>query len=137
MSAGDGSGTEDALNIAAFPDDQLGLTVLERILAGGAERVAEAGAVIVGGQTVRDAEIKYGLAVTGIVGPDTLLTNSRAARRCSGPHQGTRNRLHHHGRQSGTVPRAGTRGRHPKHGPIEYDRPRRRAARRAPTRRPT
>jgi len=73
-----GAEPKTALNIAAFPDDQLELTVLEQILAGGAERVAEAGAVIVGGHTVRDAEIKYGLAVTGIVGPDTLITNSRA-----------------------------------------------------------
>ena len=67
-----------ALNIVGFPDDQLELSVLAEILRGGAEKVKEAGAVIVGGHTVRDAEIKYGLSVTGIVSPDQLITNQRA-----------------------------------------------------------
>ncbi len=59
-----------ALNIVGFPDDQLDLDILAEILRGGAERVKLAGAVIVGGHTVRDAEIKYGLSVTGVVSPD-------------------------------------------------------------------
>jgi selenide, water dikinase len=67
-----------ALNIVGFPDDQLDLAVLQRILAGGAERVIAAGAVIVGGHSVRDAEIKYGLSVTGVVDPERLLTNAGA-----------------------------------------------------------
>ena len=67
-----------ALNIAAFPDDQLDLEILGAILRGGAERVAAAGAVILGGHTVRDAEIKYGLSVTGLVDPEDLLTNAGA-----------------------------------------------------------
>ena len=67
-----------ALNIVGFPDDQLELEVLHAILAGGAERVLKAGAVIVGGHTVRDAEIKYGLSVTGVVEPAQLLTNAQA-----------------------------------------------------------
>src|SRR5215211_2195565 len=66
------------LNIAAFPDDQLDLAVLGRILQGAADRVALAGAVTVGGHTVRDAEIKFGLSVTGLVDPAELLTNAGA-----------------------------------------------------------
>ena len=67
-----------ALNIVGFPDDQPELQILHEILAGGAERVGEAGAVIGGGHTVRDAEIKYGLSVTGFVHPDALLSNRKA-----------------------------------------------------------
>jgi len=67
-----------ALNIVGFPVSELGLEVLERILAGGAERVAHAGAVTVGGHSVRDAEVKYGLAVTGTVDPARMMTNASA-----------------------------------------------------------
>jgi selenide,water dikinase len=67
-----------ALNIVGFPDDKLGLEVLHEILRGGAERVQAAGALIIGGHTVRDTEIKYGLSVTGIATPTQLLTNSGA-----------------------------------------------------------
>jgi len=67
-----------ALNIVGFPDDQLKLDVLAEILRGGSEKVMEAGAVVVGGHTVRDVEIKYGLSVTGVVTPDELLTNQKA-----------------------------------------------------------
>jgi len=66
------------LNIVGFPDDQLELDILAEILRGGAERVLKAGAVVVGGHTVRDAEIKFGLSVTGLVSPDQLLTNRQA-----------------------------------------------------------
>ena len=67
-----------ALNIVGFPDDMLELEVLTDILRGGGERVKTAGAVIAGGHTVRDTEIKYGLSVTGVVQPDQLLTNTAA-----------------------------------------------------------
>ncbi len=67
-----------ALNIVGFPDDQLELEILGEILRGGAERVQAAGAVIAGGHTVRDTEIKYGLSVTGVVEPQRLFTNSKA-----------------------------------------------------------
>ena len=67
-----------ALNIVGFPDDKLDLSILGEILAGGAERVQAAGAVIAGGHTVRDTEIKYGLSVTGVATPDELLTNGGA-----------------------------------------------------------
>ncbi len=67
-----------ALNIVGFPDKQLDMQILHEILAGGASKVIEAGAVIVGGHSVRDAEIKYGLSVTGVVEPAQLLTNAAA-----------------------------------------------------------
>lgn len=67
-----------ALNIVAFPMKDLPLEVLTRILAGGQDKVHEAGALIVGGHTVIDSELKYGLAVTGRAHPDFLLTNAGA-----------------------------------------------------------
>lgn len=66
------------LNIVGFPDKDVPLEILDAILAGGASKVAEAGAVILGGHSVRDAEIKYGLAVTGTVHPEQVLTNRGA-----------------------------------------------------------
>jgi len=67
-----------ALNIVAFPTNDLPLDVLTGILAGGQDKVHEAGALIVGGHTVVDTELKYGLAVTGRAHPDFLLTNAGA-----------------------------------------------------------
>jgi len=66
------------MNIAAFPDNELPLTILGEILRGAADRVALAGAVTVGGHTIRDAEIKFGLSVTGLVDPAAILTNAGA-----------------------------------------------------------
>jgi len=66
------------LNIVGFPDKELPAEVLQEILCGGAERVAAAGAVTAGGHSVRDAEIKYGLCVTGLIPPDRILTNGGA-----------------------------------------------------------
>lgn len=67
-----------ALNIVGFPDDQLDLNILTDILRGGADRIQQAGAVLAGGHTVRDTEIKYGLSATGTVDPAHLLTNQKA-----------------------------------------------------------
>lgn len=67
-----------ALNIVGFPDKELPIAVLGEILRGGAERVAAAGAVIAGGHSVRDTEIKYGLSVTGVVHPEKILANKGA-----------------------------------------------------------
>src|SRR6476660_3544779 len=67
-----------ALNIVAFPTSDLPLSVLTKILQGGQEKVHEAGALIVGGHTVVDTELKYGLAVTGRAHPNFLLTNAGA-----------------------------------------------------------
>lgn len=66
------------LNIVAFPDKDLPVEILGRILEGGANKVTEAGAVILGGHSLRDSEIKYGLAVTGTVHPDHFFRNDRA-----------------------------------------------------------
>jgi selenide,water dikinase len=73
-----GAAPTTVMNIVGFPDDKLELSILNEILRGGAERVVMAGAVIVGGHTVRDVEIKYGLSVTGVVEPERLITNSKA-----------------------------------------------------------
>lgn len=68
-----------ALNLVSYPDDEdPQLTWLGKILEGGAERCMTAGAVIAGGHTIRDKEIKFGLSVTGIVHPDKVLTNAGA-----------------------------------------------------------
>ena len=67
-----GGTPKTALNIVGFPDDKEDLSTLNKILAGGAERVMAAGAVIAGGHTVRDTEIKYGLSVTGVATPEEL-----------------------------------------------------------------
>jgi selenide,water dikinase len=66
-----------ALNIVCFPKC-LHLDVLKDILLGGADRVKEAGALLVGGHTVQDDEPKYGLSVMGLVHPDRVVTNSGA-----------------------------------------------------------
>jgi selenide, water dikinase len=68
-----------ALNLVGYPDDKdPSLEWLGEILRGGAERCQAAGCVIVGGHTVRDAEIKFGMAVTGLVHPQKILTNAAA-----------------------------------------------------------
>jgi selenide,water dikinase len=63
-----------ALAIAAFPED-LDPSVIAAILRGGIDVAASAGIAIVGGHTIKDAEPKYGLSVTGIVHPDRVLRN--------------------------------------------------------------
>ena len=65
-----------ALNVVAFPLQRLGGDVLREILRGGADVVMEAGASVVGGHSIDDPEPKYGLAVTGAVHPDRVLTNA-------------------------------------------------------------
>lgn len=65
-----------AMNLVGFPDDKLDLGILGRILAGGAERCAAANCTQVGGHTLRDADIKYGLSVTGTVHPKRVFTNA-------------------------------------------------------------
>lgn len=67
-----------ALNIVGFPSGRLPLEVLREILRGGQDKVHEAGALIVGGHTIIDEELKYGLSVTGRAHPKRLLTNAAA-----------------------------------------------------------
>jgi selenide, water dikinase len=66
-----------AINLVAYPDGY-GMGMLTEILRGGAEKVREAGAIVAGGHTVTDKEPKYGLAVTGVVHPDKIITKSGA-----------------------------------------------------------
>jgi selenide,water dikinase len=65
-----------ALNLVAYPLEALGPDVLREILRGGADAAAAAGAAIVGGHSIDDPEPKYGMAVTGTVHPDAILTNA-------------------------------------------------------------
>jgi selenide,water dikinase len=67
-----------ALNLIMFPSDKLDMEILKGVLQGGSEKVVEAGASLAGGHSVEDDEPKYGLAVTGIVSPKNVLTNSNA-----------------------------------------------------------
>ena len=67
-----------ALNVVGFPRLSLNLSVLTEILRGGLDKIHEAGAVLLGGHTVDDAELKYGLAVTGTVHPKKIVTNKGA-----------------------------------------------------------
>jgi len=67
-----------ALSIVAFPDDKLPLSVLEQILKGATDKVAEAGIPVIGGHSIEDHEPKFGLVVTGKVHPGRILRNSTA-----------------------------------------------------------
>ncbi len=64
-----------ALNLVMFPSKKLDLGLLKEILRGGSEKIIEARASMAGGHSVDDNEPKYGLAVTGQVHPDRILTN--------------------------------------------------------------
>jgi selenide,water dikinase len=67
-----------ALNIVGFPANRLPLEVLTAVLRGGQDKVHEAGAVVVGGHTIIDDELKFGLSVTGRVHPKHMLSNANA-----------------------------------------------------------
>lgn len=67
-----------AMNLVCFPSPKLPVWVLEEILAGGSEVLREAGTMLVGGHSVRDDELKYGLSVSGLVDLDRLWTNAGA-----------------------------------------------------------
>jgi selenide,water dikinase len=67
-----------ALAIVAFPVDRLPMSVLTDILRGGQDKVREAGATLVGGHSIIDEELKFGLSVTGQADPRRLLTNATA-----------------------------------------------------------
>jgi selenide, water dikinase len=66
-----------ALTVVCFPQDG-DLEVLEQIMRGGMSKMAEAGCAVVGGHSVRDAEIKFGYAVTGLIDPQRVFTNAGA-----------------------------------------------------------
>ncbi len=64
-----------AMNLVAFPLRTMDMTVLKKILAGGIRVLEESGTVLLGGHSVEDDELKYGLSVTGFVHPDRILAN--------------------------------------------------------------
>jgi selenide,water dikinase len=67
-----------ALNLVAWPVEELSLDLMARVLQGGAKVAAEAEIPIVGGHSIHDPEPKYGMAVTGLADPERLLRNSTA-----------------------------------------------------------
>ena len=67
-----------AMNVVCFPTKKLDISVLKDILKGGIGKMKEAGVTLVGGHSIDDAELKYGLSVTGTVHPERLVTNSGA-----------------------------------------------------------
>jgi selenide,water dikinase len=67
-----------ALNIVGFPTDKMPARILTEILRGANEKIEETGAVVVGGHSIKDQELKFGLAVTGLIDPDNIITNAKA-----------------------------------------------------------
>ncbi len=67
-----------AMNIVCFPVKTIDISVLREVLRGGLDKMREAGVLLVGGHSVEDNEIKYGLSVTGIIHPDKVLFNHGA-----------------------------------------------------------
>lgn len=69
-----GAVAKTALNIVCFPE-KMDINVLSQVLRGGSEKVMEAGAVLAGGHSIDDVDVKYGLSVTGIIDPRKIYTN--------------------------------------------------------------
>lgn len=70
-----GGDVKTALNIVCFPE-AMDLNILGKILLGGSEKVREAGGVLAGGHSIADADVKYGLSVTGVIHPDKVFANN-------------------------------------------------------------
>ena len=70
-----------AMNLVGWPNGVLDFEVLGQVMRGGADKLAEAGATLVGGHSWDDAEPKYGLSVTGLIHPDRIVTNAAARAR--------------------------------------------------------
>ena len=69
-----GGTPKTAMNLVAFPVKEMELSVLRQIIQGGLDKLAEAGVVLIGGHSIEDKELKYGLSVTGVVHPARVLT---------------------------------------------------------------
>ncbi|NMC73291.1 MAG: selenide, water dikinase SelD [Geobacteraceae bacterium] len=69
-----GGTPKTAMNVVAFPARTLHISILRKIIEGGLDKMREAGVVLVGGHTVEDSELKYGLSVTGFIHPARILT---------------------------------------------------------------
>lgn len=70
-----GGEPKTAMNIVCFPRGKMDIQILGEVLKGGAEKAREAGAVVIGGHSIIDEEIKYGMAVTGVIHPDKVIRN--------------------------------------------------------------
>jgi selenide,water dikinase len=68
-----------ALSIVAFPIERLSPRIMNRMLQGGIDKLAEAETVVIGGHSIKDKEIKFGFAVTGLIHPGRIITNAKAA----------------------------------------------------------
>jgi selenide,water dikinase len=67
-----------ALSVIGFPIEELSPRVMNRIIRGGLDKVAEAGAVVIGGHSINDRDVKFGFAVTGMIDPSKIIANSNA-----------------------------------------------------------
>jgi selenide,water dikinase len=78
-----GGTPKTAMNLVGFPVKEMDISILRRIIQGGVDKLTEAGVVLIGGHSVEDKELKYGLSVTGFVHPQRVLTkhNLRAGDR--------------------------------------------------------
>lgn len=72
-----GGTPKTAMNLVAFPAKDLDLAILRQILQGGIDKLKEAQVVLIGGHSIEDRELKYGLSVTGVVHPDKVLTKKK------------------------------------------------------------
>ena len=70
-----GGDPKTCMNIVCFPRGKMDISILGEILKGGADKVKETDAVIIGGHSIIDEEIKYGMAVTGVIHPDKIFRN--------------------------------------------------------------
>jgi len=69
-----GGTPKTAMNLVAFPVKAMDLGILRQIIQGGIDKLKEAGVVLIGGHSIEDKEIKYGLSVTGFIHPERVLT---------------------------------------------------------------
>ena len=69
-----GGTPKTAMNLVAFPIKEMDISILRQIIQGGLDKMTEAGVILVGGHSVEDKELKYGLSVTGFIHPDKILT---------------------------------------------------------------
>jgi selenide,water dikinase len=67
-----------ALSIIAFPIERLSPRIMNKMLQGGIDKLREAGVAVLGGHSIKDKEIKFGFAVTGVVHPGKMTVNSKA-----------------------------------------------------------
>jgi selenide,water dikinase len=67
-----------AMNVVCFPINKMDISILREIMTGGADKVHEAGATLLGGHSVEDDELKYGLSITGIIHPEKVVLNTGA-----------------------------------------------------------